>query len=91
MKKLILILLSILFLSCSSNDDNKIEKPCEYECGILITKQHFRSEQRVQYTYKNECGNIISNNIFLNQEQLGSDNGIQYFINNYSVGDYYCI
>lgn len=84
---LVLCLIVFSLLSCSKDDDTK---PCNTECGKLISKYHYRDIQTVQYTYVTNCNDTLTSTVFLNEEQLGVDNGVAYFINTYSLKDYYC-
>lgn len=84
MKYLILLLL----FSCSSEPEP--EKPCNPECGKLIDTRHFREEQEIKLMYVSECNDTITNQFKLNNDQLGNDNGIQFYVTNFKVGDNYC-
>lgn len=86
------ILLGIVLIvsSCSSNDKVGTTILCNNNCGKLITKFHYRDKQTIDYTYVTNCNDTLISTVILNKEQLGIDNGISYFINTYSLKDYYC-
>lgn len=85
MKYLILILL----FSCST--DPIQEEPCDPKCGKLIDTRHFRELQEIKLKYVSECtSDTITEVIKLNQTQLGTDNGVSFYVETFSVGEKYC-
>lgn len=79
-----------LVLSSCSSEQAVTKEPCNYDCGKLISKYHYREAKLVSYTYVNKCNDTIVDIIELDEEQLAQDNGISYFINTYQLKDYYC-
>ena len=81
-------LLSVL-VACHSYDEKG--NPCNEECGKLISSYHYRELQEINLIYISECTqDTVSYILELNEEQLGDDNGISYYVDTFDVGQYYC-
>ena len=86
-----IVAICILSVSCDKENEMIIKpEPCYDNCGKLITKFHHRELQTIDYTYVTNCNDTLISTVILNEKQLGIDNGITYFINTYSLKDYYC-
>lgn len=86
----VVFLIAFVIMVISSCVSDTKDEPCNLDCGKLITKYHYRELQAIDYTYVTNCNDTLTSTVFLNEEQLGVDNGVAYFINTYSLKDYYC-
>jgi hypothetical protein len=79
--------LPLLFLfSCSPEPTE-----CDPKCGKLIDTRHFRELQEIKLKYVSECTlDTINQTIKLNQSQLGTDNGVSFYVETFSVCEKYC-
>ena len=75
----------LLLIGCSPPEIN-----CNDNCGKLISKHHFRSEQTILLTYVTNCNDTLTSEIKLNEQQLSNDNGIAYFIEAFKLKQKYC-
>ena len=77
MKYLTLI---FFFFSCTTPEATK---PCNKRCGKLNYSQRFPLTNSIKYTFVNDCKDTISRVVYLNDVQLGNDNGASYYVRNY--------
>jgi hypothetical protein len=82
--------LLLLLISCSTDTSGIPDATCKENCGKLIDTRHFREQQEIKLMYVSECGDTITNQFKINEQQLSTDNGISFYVNNFSVGEYYC-
>jgi hypothetical protein len=82
--------LLLLLISCSTDTSGIPDAHCKDNFGKLIDTRHFREQQEIKLMYVSECGDTITNQFKINEQQLSTDNGISFYVNNFSVGEYYC-
>lgn len=86
--KFLSIVITALLLTCCSKSEDL--KPCVQNCGKLVTKFHDRPVKKIYITYISDCNVTKIDTLNLTPEQLSSDNGIDFFINGFDLGEYYC-